>query len=216
LQFAGIEIGVSNAVGDDAGEIVVRDKISDPSVDFWIDHFPISGVQQTYYVRQLEFIDGAEVAGRWSEAPVTPEFFPYFFLKDVEEPETLFVKFEPLRGLLPSRKLNAPVEAVSLWGVAKPVHKTGEERHQSGEVTIELYGGDPNVPLSADEQLSAFHRLALKHSTMAILSHKPAARYYVQMMGEASEDITQTIDYEVSFAWEETRYEEGYYDREDS
>lgn len=201
-QFAGIEI----AKGE-VPEIV--DRLSDPTQTNWVDHFPLSGSPEPYWVRQLELRGVDEVAGRWDRVEVTPSYINWW-IKDIEDPAAIAVEFIVLSGDPYTTDFTAPQDSYRPWGESLPVHITGEGRESSGSITMRFLNDIDAIVVPKLNQLAKFIK---RRKAVAFLSQRPPRVRYVTLTGiqETTEHLPYYASYELS--WEETNYSPDYYDR---
>lgn len=201
-QFGAIEI----AKGDVP---VIVDRLSDPTQTNWIDHFPLAGEPESYWVRQLEVRGVDEVAGRFDRAEVIPGYTNWW-IKDVEDPFSVAIEFVVLSSDPYTTSFLAPQDSYRPWGEPLPVHITGEGRESSGSITVRFLDDADELVRPKLDMLALFIR---RRRTVAFLSQRPPRVRYVTLtdIQETTEHLPYYASYELS--WEETNYSLDYYER---
>jgi hypothetical protein len=191
------------------GERTTVALITDPTVTTFTDHFPVANTSTTYWIRQLENRVGEQVESRWTRSTVVPDH-EHWFIKDVDEPGAISLRFHVYAQDEPTYDINTDVESYRPLGARTSVHYPSRERSRKGQLTVRLIPGDAVLV----EQLAAIEALIEQRKTVCLLSRRPYRKRFCVLtnISVTSSDLPWEAVYELD--WEETSYSEGIYERD--
>jgi hypothetical protein len=190
----------------------------DPSSTQFTDHFPESGKEYYYRVRQIQRVGNEQLEGRWSIARASVDYFPMFFLKSVTDPGGQSVGFFVLASAKPTVTPKRDVSTYETWGSDKPKYGVSPHAYDQGVITMHLFDS-PEFLAGAEEKLATLERMLDPDEgfgTMCLLGHKPTRRRFVQITAGPPISITDYEDYAIDIQWSEAFYLEDYYEREEA
>jgi hypothetical protein len=207
LSFDRIELIREPGGGGEQTTIAVLRDVGTTEV---IDHFPVSGTPYTYRLRQIEMITGESVSSRWTNAHVTVDYMPNWFLKDVENPARTSAGFTLLAEDIPTFNYEAEIEKMRSWGEEVSTHFIGEGRERKGSLKVRLKD-EQVTPGAVMDKLLELENL---RQTVCFLTHQPTRKIFCVLTSikETSEDVPWYSTFDIS--WEETKYTEDFYARE--
>lgn len=214
--FAGIEVQRIDLSGDE--ETVTLEVISDPTETEFIDHFPAANKLYSYRVRQIEQVGLDQVGGLWATQQISCDYYPYTFLKDVEDP-TIITAYETEAQNLVGYEGDKPVGILAPWGASRPtVLSRSKLETKTGQVAGGFFtDAGIEIPgfLSPDERFDAAAKILKRRRTVAILIPAPEiVKVFAAIIGPAR----TTFPYPplvrgVEFSWQEVSYSEDFYER---
>lgn len=206
--FGGIEIGV-----EPEGEPMrVYTLITDPQSTEVLYPFPESGKSTNYYVRQIEHRETGDVASRWVRQTFTLDYYPRFFLKDVDDPFNIVAAWTPHPGAIPSRESQREMHEFVPWGARAPVHLFSEPGYESGTLQVWLRP-DPNIETTPEERLLAIESMDERRRTLCLMMNAPKLKRFVAAT-KFSYSVNELEEVLVDMDWVEDNYSEDYYVRE--
>lgn len=188
---------------------------NDPTNTTFIDHFPESGTEYVYRIRQIQLLGTQQVEGRWSTVRASVDYFPVFFLKSVKDPERYRVSFYILWSAKPTSKPVRNVALYEVWGSEVPKYALSPQNYEQGTLSMALFDS-PEFTQGQDEKLALMEEMLDDMGIMCLLTHKPTKRRFVQITEGPELSINDTEDYVLPIAWSEAFYLEDYYEREEA
>lgn len=207
VEFVGVEVEISQPQGPPALHL-----IEDYSADQFTYHFPVSGYNHRFRIRQVGMIGAEQIEGPWREIYASCDYYPMFFLKDAEVPETLNVPFKVLKKSLPTWGPRQPRKLYHTWGSEKPKAATTSEYHESGTVNVTiLHEGIHPGGRAQEDYLGALKEMHRDGRVVALLSQKTSRKRFVSLTSDTAEvQITEIEDYSIDLEYSEVTYSEDY------
>lgn len=204
LTFLRYDVAVESV---EEGEIIVAQIANQDETDFTY-HAPVSNRVYDMKVRAVQLTGTTEVEGRWAGNEVSVDYYPYYFIKDMDDP-SIMIPFEPLRGQIPGSKSNDPFEEYLPIDGQKPIHISGRARYESGSMEITLFDDDRLAGTGASYRLVLFDMAQnpQRGRKAIILSHLPGRKNFTALKGVdySTNDILEPV---VSIEWNDTMYVE--------
>ncbi len=136
LEFGGVELQRIPLDGTEETQIVeVNTSVSGQEV---IDHFPLSGVNYLYRIRQIKQDGANRIQSRWASMEMSVDYSPFTIIKDAEDPFNL-TQFETRVENVSAPEEDAPLSSMLAWGQTMFSHDVGLARLRSGEISAEFY-----------------------------------------------------------------------------
>lgn len=136
IEFAGVELQrIALDATEDTQTIEVNTANTATSI---YDHFPLSGVNYLYRIRQVKQDGANRIQGRWASIAMTVDYSPFSFIKDAEDPFNL-AQFETRVENVSAPEEDAPLSSILAWGQTTYAHDVGLARLRAGEVVAEFY-----------------------------------------------------------------------------
>lgn len=169
--------------------------------------FPLSDVEYTFEIRQVQQIGAEQVESPWTTVRGTVNYFPLFFLKSVTDPFNENVVFKVQPSAVPTENKIRPKKQYITWGSQKPRMAYGLPNYEEGSVTVRLYV-DRDVTIPKETRLAILWNMIDKAETWVFLAHFPTRKRYIALKADPSRAVTEIEDYELAIEHTEVEWEE--------
>lgn len=213
IEFVAYEVSVS----DEENGLIFFKRITEQGKTEAVYPWPISNHPYLVQVRTVKAVGRGEVQSRWNGMEAAVDYSPFYFLKDISDPNIMVV-FEPQKGAIPGKTSNTIIDEYQPLHQTKPRHLLSNIRYDSGSMEMLLWDDD-ELPLSGWEYLENMEKIDKRRPKngkgrfCVILGHLPARKTFV-VITEIEYGVDEVNDPTVSLSWSETYYEEDVYKRE--
>lgn len=199
-EFGGIEVGRS--AEDEPMRVVAV--VRDAGASSYTYHFPVSGTQYRFYVRQVRLVGPEQIEGRWRTVDATVDYEGFNFLKHAHRPEE-YVVFQHSSGLGPNQSRDAAGEGYVPWGSEASVHLFSEARFRSDTTSFLLF---PHHPQSPSERLRILKAWERQRPPLCLMAQQPEPeKVFVALLGSVRFPREGRL-VRCELDWQETAYQE--------
>lgn len=199
-EFGGIEVGRS--AEDEPMRVVAV--VRDAGASSYVYHFPVSGTQYRFHVRQVRLVGPEQIEGRWRTVDATVDYEGFNFLKHAHRPEE-YVVFQHSSGLGPNQSRDAAGEGYAPWGSEVPVHLFSEARFRSDTTSFLLF---PHHPQSPSERLRILKAWERERPPLCLMAQQPEPeKVFVALLGSVRFPREGRL-VRCELDWQQTAYQE--------
>jgi hypothetical protein len=211
LDFAGIEVAVESTDGSEPLRIV--ELVTDPAATRVTYHFPVSGREYRVMARQVQNVGAEQVESRWTVVAVSVDYSGFYFVKDIEDPESLWVKYRVWRDALQSYE-REPQEGVFLpWGASEYTILKRRAKPRRGEIEVRFLGDLPGQ--TEEEGWRKLKEIQERDRVVCLLAHHPdTEKVFAKLSGARAFGSHVPKKRVFRYGWREHSYSEDYYERE--
>src|SRR5215207_3325441 len=196
------------------GERWIEDYSTNPATTRLAFYSPISSHDYELGVRQVEIVGAERIEGRFSAISANVDYFPYFFVKDADNPSELYVAYESEASTLGTTSEEVPAAIFAPWGAEAEIVLTRRRvAGASGTINAQFY---PDALSQEDHEAryAKMQEILARRRTIILLQHAPdTTSFHAAIVGATETGFMPPNTKTISFNWRKVAFERDVYAR---